>query len=204
MSEIEFEKKYRERYVRWSDKTREQLSFFNNLLLTFSIGFLSFVLTQEKYSVNIRVSTQAQNGLLLISILLILLSVLVGLLLVINRLYDFRITSHINQVRYWFEKSQKNTPKIRLDKETPENYCCSKRLILTFKVLLEKYPRIKIEDCDEYHTLSEKEKREFKEKFRKLRNVAHNLSLGTWNKLKWQIFLFFIGLLLFAITLILK
>jgi len=40
--EIDFEKKYHERYVRWQDKTREQFSFFNNLLLTLSVGFISF------------------------------------------------------------------------------------------------------------------------------------------------------------------
>lgn len=201
MSEKEFESKYYERHIRWSEKTRDQLSFFNNLLLTFSIGFLSFVLAKEKYSENLNVLFIIENTLLFISLISILLSIIVGLFLVINRLYDFRITSQINIIRYWFEKHQENTPKKRLDEKSPDNYCCCKRLGLTFKVICEKYPRISIEDCKEYHKiLSEKEKVEFKIKFRNLRNISHNLGIGTWTKLKWQIGLFLIGIVCFVFS----
>lgn len=200
MNNIESENKYLEKYVRWSDKTRDQLSFFNNLLLTISIGFLSFVFTQEKYSGSLKFPIQVNSILMSTSVILILLSVIIGLLLVVNRLYDFRITSHINIVRYWFEKYQENKTKIRLDEKTPDDYCSCKRLSLTFKVLFEKYPRIKIEDCKEYQSIfSEREKREFNDKFRALRNLAHNLGIGTWTKIKWQIGLFLIGIICFVV-----
>lgn len=197
----ELEKKYLDRYTKWQDKTREQLSFFNNLLLTISTGFLSFVITQEKYSVHLRVSTQELNFLMLFSILLVLSSILVGLLLVINRLYDFRITTHINQVRYWFKKKQKDKDEDSLDEKTPEKFCFCTRFFLSLKVVFKEIPRINIEDCEDYHLIySEIEKREFKNKFRTLRNYTHNLGIVTWVKLKWQIGLFLLGILSFVIA----
>lgn len=199
MSEIDYEKKYLERYRRWQDKTREQLSFFNNLLFTLSVGFLSFAyknLLDSKVEFSF-----LQTTLLVISIISIALSVLVGLFCAINRLYDFRITTHINQVRYWFEKSIYNTNKGKLDGKTPEKCSWCERNLLTFKVLLEIYPRLTLEDCDNFHTImSEKEKELFKENFRNLRKIAHNLGIGTWTRVKWQILLFAIGVILFVIS----
>ena len=46
----EKENKYHERYIKWRDKTRDQLSFFNNLLLTVSVGFLSYSFTKISLS----------------------------------------------------------------------------------------------------------------------------------------------------------
>ena len=201
MSDVNFEKKYSERYAKWQDKTREQLSFFNNLLLTLCVGFLSFVFANSHYTKKIEISSENKNFYIIVSIILISLSILSGLLVVINRLYDFRITSHINQVRYWFEKKQKNISKIRLDEKTPEKFCCCTRFNLMFKVLFEKFPRIRIEDCEEYHLIySEEEKREFNKKFRTLRNYTHNLGLNTWCQIKYQIVLFFIGIICFVIS----
>lgn len=205
MSEIDFEKKYHERYVRWQDKTREQLSFFNNLLFTLSVGFLSFAYKNIFVS-NIKICLchpQYNTTLYFCSILFISSSILVGLLCVINRLYDFRITSQINQVRYWFEKSTYNTNKEKLDGKTPEKFSCCKRNLLIFKVFFEIYPRLRLEDCNGFHSMSPEEKKSFNEDFKKLRNIAHNLGIGTWTRIKWQIGLFFIGILLFAIAQIL-
>ena len=202
MNEIEFEKKYHERYVRWQDKTREQLSFFNNLLFTLSIGFLSFAYKNLQIS-NIKFcicSPNCKTTLLVISIISIALSIFVGLLCVINRLYDFRTTAHINQVRYWFEKSTNNSNKGKLDGKTPEKFSCCDRNFLTFKVLTEKYPRLRIEDCDDFHSMSPGNKKTFNDDFRELRNIAHNLGIGTWIRVKWQIALFFIGIISFVFS----
>ncbi len=207
MNKIDYEKRYLERYKRWQDKTREQLSFFNNLLFTLSVGFLSFAyknLLESKVEFSF-CHPKFSTTLLVISIISIALSVLVGLLCTINRLYDFRITTHINQVRYWFEKSIYNTNKGKLDGKTPEKCSWCERNLLTFKVLLEIYPRLTLEDCDDFHTkMSEKEKELFNENFRNLRKIAHNLGIGTWTRVKWQILLFAIGVILFVITEIVK
>ena len=51
MSEQEMLKllqEYSERHVRWADKTLSQLSFYNNLLLTLGVGFLSFAYKDSK------------------------------------------------------------------------------------------------------------------------------------------------------------
>ncbi len=197
----ELEKIYHERYTRWQDKTREQLSFFNNLLLTLSVGFLSFVFANSQYNIMIDLRSENLNFYFFTSIILMSFSIFSGLLVVINRLFDFRITSHINQVRYWFEKKQKNTDKVNLAEKTPEKFCYCTRFYLTIKVLFEKIPRINIEDCEEYHLIySEIEKKEFNNKFRTLRNYTHNLGLNTWYQLKWQIGLFSLGIICFVIS----
>lgn len=189
MSEIDFEKKYHERYVRWQDKTREQLSFFNNLLLTISIGFLSFAydrLFQDSFC-----NSKFIILILFISIISIILSIIVGLICVFSRLYDFRITAQINQVRYWVYKYNKQTFK---DK-SPTLFIKGKRFFLLFNVICNKYPKISIEKC-KVNKINE----DFKSEFEELRSISHNLGLGTWNKLKYQIVLFFIGIVLFAIA----
>ena len=43
-------KDYQERNKRWQDKTNQQISFFNNLILTLSVGFLSFSYKEIKIS----------------------------------------------------------------------------------------------------------------------------------------------------------
>jgi hypothetical protein len=197
MSEINLEKKYHERYVRWQDKTREQLSFFNNLLLTLSIGFLSFAyknILNSDMQVCICYS-KLSTTLLLISIASIGLSIFVGLMCVISRLYDFRITAHFNQVRYWVYKFTKQSFK---DK-SPTKFKRGKRFVLFFNVICNKYPKISIEESKKYDS-NEEFKSKIDELFDELRSIAHNLGLGSWNKLKWQIGLFFIGILSFVIV----
>jgi hypothetical protein len=199
----EKENKYRERYVRWQDNTRKQLSFFNNLLLTLSVGFLSFAyknISDMKIEFSLS-DPDLSTTLLVLSIVSILMSIFVGLLCVINRLYDFRITTHINRIRYWVEKSKNNTDKSRLDGKTPQKYCWLKRFFLTIKVLFEKYPKITLKDCDRFYSkMTEPEKVVFNNNFKKLREIAHNLGIETWTKLKWQIGLFFVGILLFVVA----
>ncbi len=195
MSEIEFEKKYRERYVRWSEKTRDQLSFFNNLLLTFSIGFLSFVLTQEKYSENLEVPFIIENAFIISSVILILLSVLVGLLLVINRIYDFRITSHINQVRHWTFMYSNG---MELSNRSSINYKCFHRLVLSIKVITKNFDKIKFHECEKLNSKSDIEIEQFFQKFEQLRAISHNLGIATWTNLKWQIGLFLLSIICFV------
>ncbi len=103
MSKIERENKYLERQVRWSDKTRDQLSFFNNLLLTLSVGFLSFGYKEIKIdslSINL-CSPQISFTFDVFSFIIMAISIYCGLVVALNRLFDYRLTSHINQIRYW-------------------------------------------------------------------------------------------------------
>ena len=111
---------YRSRKTRWANHALSQLSFFNNLLISLSAGFLAFAfknkLIQPSHisATNIDFHITTYN----ISAISIALSILIGLLITITRLFDFRISRHINQTRervYLFTEKE-------LNKKTPHNY----------------------------------------------------------------------------------
>jgi hypothetical protein len=95
LKEVELEKirqKYSERFNRWQQLTLGQFSNVNNLILSLTIGLLAFIVTQ----IGIKIP---ENCLLLFLIALsyfsLLISLLTGVLLTINRLNDFRKTKDI-------------------------------------------------------------------------------------------------------------
>jgi hypothetical protein len=191
MSEIEFEKKYRERHNRWRDKTRDQLSFFNNLLLTISIGFLSFVFANEQYSHKLEICSVNQNLYIIMSVILILISILSGLLVANTRLYDFRITAHIVQIRSWVNE--------KLPIQT-HNYGNLLKFILIFKVIFGKCRKIEYRNCVKLEYMSKTEKRVFLKDFRNLRCDAHNLGGLTWLNLNCQIIFFLLSIICFVVS----
>lgn len=194
MSEIDFEKKYRERYVRWQDKTIAQLSFFNNLLLTISVGFLSFGYKEIKVNhMTFNLCTyDLKLTLCIVSLIFMAFSIFYGLIVALNRLYDFRITTHINQVRYWTIKHS----KINLDESSSTNFKDNLPTLLC--LLFKDFDRINIEECKILKNESLENIVEFNYKFKRLRAIANILGAKSWKNLKFQIALFFIGIVLFV------
>ena len=194
MSVIYFEKKYRERYVRWQDKTIAQLSFFNNLLLTISVGFLSFGYKEIKVNhMTFNLCTyDLKLTLSIVSLIFMAFSIFYGLIVALNRLYDFRITTHINQVRYWTIKHS----KINLDESSSTNFKDNLPTLLC--LLFKDFDRINIEECKILKNESLENIVEFNYKFKRLRAIANILGAKSWKNLKFQIALFFIGIVLFV------
>ena len=186
---IEKENKYHERHIRWRDKTRDQLSFFNNLLLTISIGFLSFIFANEQYSNKLEICSVNQNFYIIMSVVLILISIFSGLLVVITRLYDFRITAHIVQIRSWVNE--------KLPIQT-HNYGIWLKFILIFKVIFGKCRKIEYRNCVKLEYMSKTEKRVFLKDFRNLRCDAQNLGGLTWLNLNCQISFFLLSMIFFV------
>lgn len=92
MNETEKKEKLKslnDRFVRWQQLLISQLSFTNNLILGFSLGFLSFIVSKQDgfwYC-------KCWHFLLFIfSIVSLLISFITGIMTVINRLNDFRCT----------------------------------------------------------------------------------------------------------------
>lgn len=193
----EMENKFHERHIRWRDKTRDQLSFFNNLLLTISLGFLSFVFANEHYSQKLEICSVNQNLYIIISVVLILFSIFSGLMVVITRLYDFRITSHINQVRDWIFTYSNG---MMLSNQSSVDYKCFHRIVLVIKVIINNFHRINFDECKKTNSKSDEEIELFFQRFEQLRTISHNLGNATWSNLKWQILLFFIGIVCFALS----
>ena len=201
MSEHEDQKllqEYSERNIRWTDRTLAQLSFYNNLLLTLGIGFLSFAYQDSKV-LSLEFSLKGIDWSLTayaISILAVMFSILAGFTGSISRLYDFRITSRVNLIRKRvFEHSH-----LKIDEKTPKEFSFWENLFLPYKLLSEKYPRITLEQCKAWKNDEEN----LKEKFIELRTLSYNLGLRTWNRMKWQTFLLIFAVILYVASILLS
>ncbi|TXD45740.1 hypothetical protein [Polaribacter sp. IC073] len=184
--------KYYKRHQRWSDKAINQLFYFNNLQLTLSVGFLAFAFDKNEFK-NIcfePIKINWELTLLIISITLITFSVILGIVLNINRLVDFQIIRHINQVRYRVHKYTNAT----LDEKSPEKFSFWKRQLLIFK----KYKKINLESCKEYNS----NKIEINQEFRKMRNISHNLGIKTWIYTRNQSIVFCFSIIIYFLSII--
>jgi hypothetical protein len=83
---------YDERLIRWQQLRISQLSYTNNLILTLTLGMLAFSVSKiglripDNFSLFFLISSSFSS---------LLLSLLIGIILTINRLCDFRITTKI-------------------------------------------------------------------------------------------------------------
>lgn len=79
-----------ERFTRWQQALREQLTFLNNLILTLSIGSLGFMfsLLNKQHFVPIN----GQKLCFTTSLFIFFASILFGLAASFSRLFDFRAT----------------------------------------------------------------------------------------------------------------
>ncbi len=195
-------KEYHERNIRWTDKSIGQLSFFNNLVLSLGVGFITFgykniVLKSLPFTLS---NIDWPITLSVLSIVSIALSILIGLLIGLNRLWDFRITRQIVQIRQsMYEHSDK-----KLDESTPQKYELCESLKLHIRLFREKYPKITIEQCKQYNQYEKAKQVKFDEDFGDLRRITHNLGLSTWSKTKYQTALFGLGIFLFVFSELIK
>ncbi|ALM47831.1 hypothetical protein AMR72_02300 [Flavobacterium psychrophilum] len=188
---------YREREIRWTDNSLSQLSFFNSLLLTLGVGFLSFSYEnffKEKTSFSI-CNLDWNLTFTAISIFFIFLSIYYGLIVSINRLYSFRITRYINRTRHLIMKHS----GLPMPEGTTKEFNKVRKLFLTFEVMIG-YPKITFEQCKTYKILDNKE--EVKSNFNELRNIAHNLGINTWRNTNYQIVTFFLSVFFYILSIL--
>ena len=203
MSKQELIEEYRERNIRWTDRTLSQLSFYNNLLLTLSIGFLSFAYKMERIEdINISFKNNIDWSLTLyvISITMTTFSILLGLVISLSRLYDFRLTRQVNQIR---QRAWEHSDK-KLDEKTPDKFSWRKRAKVIIQCLLEDYPKITMEQCKKLKDADDERLKKFNDNFRMLRNMSHNLGIATWSQTKLQTVIFAFAIISFIISELLK
>ena len=91
------EEKNRAGFIRWHDKTIEQMGFLNNLLIGITTGELYLGLSMI---IDNKTEFISCNQMLLkISLLSSIVSLVIGCYLACNRLWSFRITMHIARDR---------------------------------------------------------------------------------------------------------
>ena len=184
-------KSLRERHSAWRDIAVTQLSNANNTILGFSTGFIIFCLDEfDTIGFDLNISSEFEKSKLFFGFCLfsLLLSILYGISVLISRLYDFRITRHINLTRI---RSKKELDYDEFDKT---NMC--NRINALFQIIFKEIPfisRVKAQ------VLELKD-----EGFNKLRKLSFVLGEATWVWLKFQVIYFLLGCLFFVLYLFLK
>ncbi len=101
-----------DRFVRWQQNLREQVSFTNNLFIIISIGIAGFffnLITQQDFIIGCENKFVFRSG-----IVLLIISILLGTLTNISRTIDFRLTlkkikkelesgNNLDNLKYWIK-----------------------------------------------------------------------------------------------------
>lgn len=85
-----------ERVVRWDQYRVNHFSYTNNLFIALNLGFLGFFITQSGFNYSCLCWLLT---LQILTVLLLGISFLTGILAVLNRLKDFRLTARLTKLR---------------------------------------------------------------------------------------------------------
>jgi hypothetical protein len=178
---------YHQRRVRWTKLAIDQFSFFNNLLITISIGFLAFAYDYpENGRVSFSLSVTDIDWFITInnlSILFIFITIILGLIIALSRLLDFRVTRQINQVRQnAYEHQGKKLPQ-----NTPRDSKFKEKLFLLPRLIFN-HPHITFDACQNDDPISDK--------FRELRRISRDLGSISWKFLYLELSFLFLGITL--------
>lgn len=102
---IDTNKSFKERFIRWQQLAISQLSFANNLFLGLNLGFLSFYVTQSGLIFS---CSHVIFTIQLFTMLGFTISFFTGVLVVLNRLTDFRTTYKLIKKRKEKFEHEKN------------------------------------------------------------------------------------------------
>jgi hypothetical protein len=166
---------YDERLIRWQGVYINQLSITNNFLQVTSIGLLAYFI-KNACSLKIEISC------LFIAIFFAFISTVAGALVLVSRLYDFRITSIIIRLRKEYDSPLKVS---KFNRPT-----CRKQIIAVVTILFCDLNPPPIPSKNE-------SKIEFIKKFHELRELSHTLGTITLRLTKIQIGLIILSVFLY-------
>jgi len=90
-----------ERVIRWDSYRINHFSYTINLILTLNLGFLGFIVSQINFNWSDNIYFLI---LLIVTFICLIISFYSGVILIINRLNDFRLTSKLTKLKkYRFE-----------------------------------------------------------------------------------------------------
>ncbi len=178
-------KKYEERHRFWTDKAFGQLSMSIEVMFALTVGVLGFILSNDKISYNCcscccHCACNLKTIVLLISIATIVLSIFWGLLSMISRNLDLRLTRHVTYLR------KKNHENINSEEIDSVNFGWFKLLEIFF--------------CD-YKNIESGEyaNPNFMKRFKELRGTTKCLGKLTWRYNKYQIVFLFVGIVSYVV-----
>lgn len=189
---------YDGKYSDWTVLSLNQLSFVNNVFLTFGIALFSYTINK-----NYRCGDSVELSILIIIILL--LSIAYGLSVLITRLYDFRITRHLVLVRTWFKYYLKDDLKFPVNNNS-HIYSSGQRLITFLTIIFIKLNFITESEIKKWSS-GEIKKPDINEtvyKIKELQKIINILGTATWRWLKLQILFFLLSLVIYSYKFIIK
>lgn len=177
--------KYTERHRFWTDKAYSQLSLSIEVMFALTVATLGYILDNDNHF-NFCWSLQGcsfsvKMSALLISILMVVASIFYGLMSMISRNLDLRLTRHITYLR----KSEQT----KIEKETPlQTTCFGYCKLLNFFF------------CG-YRTIEHSEYNDsnFMTRFNELRWTTKCLGNLTWRSSKLQMIFLFCGILSYVV-----
>ncbi len=155
---------YDDRLIRWQGIYINQLSITNNFLQVTSIGLLVYFIKNACL-------LKIEIGYSSIAVFLAFISAIVGALILLCRLYDFRITSIIIRLRKEFDSP------LKVNKFSRPS--CRKQIIAVITILFCNLNVPLIPSTTE-------SKSKFIENFHKLRELSHTLGVVTLRLTKFQ------------------
>ena len=161
----------------WRNISISQLSFTNNLMLTFSSGFFIYIFSDKKlpkFNLNKDGNFIQPKFLFILCIIFLTLSLIYGIAILFTRLYDFRITRNII-----FARSRTNN---KLKYKDFGDFTFNERISTLWKILFKKLPFLTREDAKKgINDL------EFLKKFEELLKMSKILGTSSWLWTKFQI-----------------
>lgn len=188
------EKDFEQLHSDWRNISINQLSFTNNLILTFSSGFFIYIFSDKKipdFHINTNVNFVFTKFVFAFCIIFLVLSIIYGIAILFTRLYDFRITRNI-----LFARSRTNNQLKYIDFS---EFTFNERVCALWKILFKKLPFLTREDAKK--SIDDKE---FIKKFEELLKLSKILGTSSWIWTKFQILHLSLSFILYLIFLFLN
>jgi hypothetical protein len=189
-------KEYIERSRFWTEKTINQLGYSINLITFIGIGIFSYLITNSEKFLKMPLFLAKEkcwaHFFFYISLILTFLSILFGIISILSRLHDFRISRHLSLIRKKYlskKKDETGLIKTEIDRNKKPRYIST-----FFKNILGNQILISEGDLSNDKIL--------RDNFVNLQEQATVLGVITWKAHTFQILLLALSLLFMILVIV--
>jgi hypothetical protein len=195
----EEKKEANEAHRYWQNMALKQLSDANNWMLVAATTFLSFGIACKDISVQFSLcNIDWALTLYVVFLWLSIFSIFTGCIVLISRLFDFRITRTITDVKKRFYKKAENTKFPEVNNKEPN--CCEKVLTFLHVICNVSLPKFSSDDISILISKgNEKKYNSIITDLSNLRQTSHTLGKITWSKIRHQVIFFVFAVVAFII-----
>lgn len=177
----------------WTEKAISQFGYSINLFTTLGIGLFSYLITTREKFPKLKIIRCGDIDWIFVlyfsASILTFISIVLGFLSILSRLYDFRISRHLSLNRKRHLSRNKSNEGLINSKIT--DISNEKKFGIFIKNVFGKIDFITESDFEQKHV---------EKKFEQLRKESKILGAFSWTMHKYQIILFIIGIFLYGLT----